>query len=171
MEVAVARKSCFAVEDDGLASLAETEAGVSGKVCNGHSPVFSRSICSARVPLRNIRLASSSLISPRIYDSRSVGIARVSRLASGYHGEDELKHLLKIPREFFLTCSCNSCRGDTAFCSEECRQEQIDKDEAREKNWNLSSSMKALRPKDQRKSNSPPRAQGYAFHAGTVAAA
>lgn len=58
-----------------------------------------------------------------------------------------------------------------AFCSEECRQEQIDMDEAKEKNWSLSSSMKALRKKDQRKSSSPPKAQGYAFHASTVAAA
>lgn len=65
-----------------------------------------------------------------------------------------------------------SCRGDTPFCSEECRQEQIETDEAKEKNWNLSSSMKALRKKkEQRNSASPTKAQGYTFHAGTVAAA
>ena len=68
-----------------------------------------------------------------------------------------------------------SCRGDTPFCSEECRQEQIEIDEAKEKNWNLSSSMKALRKdqrkKDQRKSTSPSKAQDYPFRPGTVAAA
>ncbi|PPD67612.1 hypothetical protein GOBAR_DD35511 [Gossypium barbadense] len=62
-------------------------------------------------------------------------------------------------------------RGDTPFCSEECRQEQIDMDEALEKNRNLSSSMKALRKKEQRKSNSPNKAQDYPFYTGTVAAA
>ncbi|KAL8141436.1 hypothetical protein V2J09_007457, partial [Rumex salicifolius] len=35
--------------------------------------------------------------------------------------------------------------GITAFCSEECRQEQIEIDEAKERNWNLSASMRALR--------------------------
>jgi endogenous inhibitor of DNA gyrase (YacG/DUF329 family) len=56
------------------------------------------------------------------------------------------------------------------FCSEECRQEQIDIDEAKEKNWNLSSSMKALRKNDQKKSTSPTKAQDYSSRAGTVAA-
>nr|KYP67098.1 hypothetical protein KK1_013418 [Cajanus cajan] len=62
-------------------------------------------------------------------------------------------------------------RGDTPFCSEECRQEQIERDEAKEKNKNLSSSMKALRKKEQRKSVSPNKTQNYSFHTGTVAAA
>ncbi|KAE8680321.1 hypothetical protein F3Y22_tig00111392pilonHSYRG00642 [Hibiscus syriacus] len=57
------------------------------------------------------------------------------------------------------------CRGDTPFCSEECRQEQIDMDEAMEKNRNLCSSMRALRKNDQRKS------EDYPFRTGTVAAA
>ncbi|MED6157832.1 FCS-Like Zinc finger 1 [Stylosanthes scabra] len=62
-------------------------------------------------------------------------------------------------------------RGDTPFCSEECRQEQIEIDEAMEKNRNLSSSMKALRKKEQRKSTSPNGARDYSFRTGTVAAA
>ena len=62
-------------------------------------------------------------------------------------------------------------RGDTPFCSEECRQEQIERDEAKEKNKNLSSSMKALRKKEQRNSVSPNKTQDYSFRAGTVAAA
>ncbi|CAL9018308.1 unnamed protein product [Prunus brigantina] len=48
-------------------------------------------------------------------------------------------------------------RGDTPFCSEECRDEQKKIDEAKEKNWNLSSSMKALRKREQRKSNNTGR--------------
>ncbi|KAH0750893.1 hypothetical protein KY290_030125 [Solanum tuberosum] len=56
-------------------------------------------------------------------------------------------------------------RGDTPFCSEECRQEQIDMDEAKEKKINLSAS-KALREKGQ--TTSP---KNYHFPRGTVAAA
>ncbi|XP_047339015.1 FCS-Like Zinc finger 3-like isoform X2 [Impatiens glandulifera] len=65
-------------------------------------------------------------------------------------------------------------RGDVPFCSDDCRQEQIDLDEAKEKKiWNpssSSSSMKSLR-KGQRKSTSPNRDQGdYPFCTGAVAA-
>ncbi|XXG59179.1 hypothetical protein AAC387_Pa04g1305 [Persea americana] len=62
-------------------------------------------------------------------------------------------------------------RGDTPFCSEECRQEQIEVDEAKEKNLSLSSSKKGLRKKDRKKSSSPTKAQNYPFCTGTVAAA
>ncbi|CAK9321549.1 unnamed protein product [Citrullus colocynthis] len=69
-------------------------------------------------------------------------------------------------------------RGDTPFCSEECRQEQIEIDEAKEKKWRRSSAaaMKALRKKDQqrRRSTSPNKSSpppDYPFCAGTVAAA
>lgn len=64
------------------------------------------------------------------------------------------------------------CRGDTPFCSEECRQEQIEIDEMKEKNMNLASSMKALKNKEQRKSNSSKvQGQDYSFRTGTVIAA
>lgn len=33
-------------------------------------------------------------------------------------------------------------RGNTPFCSQECRQEQIEMDEANEKRWRISSSSK-----------------------------
>ncbi|KAG6577647.1 Protein MARD1 [Cucurbita argyrosperma subsp. argyrosperma] len=69
-------------------------------------------------------------------------------------------------------------RGDTPFCSEECRQEQIEIDEAKEKKWRRSSSsaMKALRKKDQqrRRSTSPNKSSpppDYPLYTGTVAAA
>ncbi|XP_010053559.1 FCS-Like Zinc finger 2 [Eucalyptus grandis] len=157
MDSAAARRPCFIEEDDGLASLADMEAGVSGKQC--HAFVSRRPLCSARSGFRNV--LSSPRSSSRFYDARS---------------EDHQPHFLD---------SCSLCkkplmsnrdifmyRGDTPFCSVDCRQEQIEMDEAKEKNWNLSSSMKALRKKkEQRKSTSPTKAQDYSFHAGTVAAA
>ncbi|OIW20161.1 hypothetical protein TanjilG_02963 [Lupinus angustifolius] len=67
-------------------------------------------------------------------------------------------------------------RGDTPFCSEECRAEQIEFstnieiNEAKEKKKNLSSSMKGIRKKEQTKSGSPNKAKGYSFSTGPVAA-
>ncbi|KAK4758284.1 hypothetical protein SAY87_019585 [Trapa incisa] len=60
-------------------------------------------------------------------------------------------------------------RGDTAFCSQDCRQEQIDLDETKQKNRNLSS----LRKQDQRQASttSPSKSQGCPLRTRTVAAA
>ncbi|CAA2990464.1 Hypothetical predicted protein [Olea europaea subsp. europaea] len=57
-------------------------------------------------------------------------------------------------------------RGDTPFCSVECRQQQIENDEAREKSWNLSGSMTALRNKDKKRTSN---SQEYPLQTGTVA--
>ncbi|CAN8267213.1 unnamed protein product [Cochlearia groenlandica] len=67
-------------------------------------------------------------------------------------------------------------RGDTPFCSEECREEQIERDEAKEKKKNLSYSVKsAMRRKEKqqrrRSSSSPTRSRDFACRSGTVAAA
>ncbi|CAA2955679.1 uncharacterized protein LOC111385692 [Olea europaea var. sylvestris] len=63
-------------------------------------------------------------------------------------------------------------RGNIPFCSIECRQEQIDLDEAKEKNLNLSVSMRALRKKEQSKSSSPNKSSpNCPFRTGTLAAA
>ncbi|KAF8032767.1 hypothetical protein BT93_D1609 [Corymbia citriodora subsp. variegata] len=160
MDSATARRPCFIEEDDGLASLADMEAGVSGKQC--HSFV-SRPFCSARSGFRNVSAysVSSPRSSSRFYDARF---------------EDHQPHFLEACFLCKKPLGCNRdifmYRGDTPFCSVECRQEQIEMDESKEKNWNLSSSMKALRKKkEQKKSTSPTRAQDYTFHAGTVAAA
>ncbi|POO03122.1 Zf-FLZ domain containing protein [Trema orientale] len=159
------RRPCFIEEDDGLASLADMEAGFSGN----HHPFYSRPLCySRKSSFRSLSMSSStSSFSPRsgrFYDARF---------------EEHQPHFLeacflcKKPlgdnRDIFMY------RGDTPFCSEECRAEQIEIDEAKEKNWNLSS-MKALRKKDQRKSSSsssssPNKNQDYPFRTGTVAAA
>ena len=73
--------------------------------------------------------------------------------------------MIKFP---YLIISFDICRGDTPFCSEECRAEQIDIDETKEKSKNLSASMKALRKKEKSENKS---SQKYPFHSGAVAAA
>ncbi|XP_027361558.1 FCS-Like Zinc finger 2-like [Abrus precatorius] len=156
------KRHCFFEEDDGLVSLAYIEPGHSGHSHFHFQHGFvSRTLGYATFYNRGVRGHSiSSPRSGRFYDARF---------------EDHQPHFLdacflcKKPlgdnRDIFMY------RGDTPFCSEECRQEQIEIDEAKEKNKNLSSSMKALRKKEQRKSASPNKAQDYSFRTGTVAAA
>ncbi|KAJ0961652.1 hypothetical protein J5N97_001149 [Dioscorea zingiberensis] len=58
-------------------------------------------------------------------------------------------------------------KGDTPFCSEECRQEQIEMDESKETNRKLSS----IKDQKQKKSSSPSKAQNkLPFRPGTVVA-
>ncbi|XP_050220654.1 FCS-Like Zinc finger 2 [Mercurialis annua] len=162
------RSPCFIEEDDGLASVAGMEAGISGQNHHHHHPFFSRSLCcyGKRNSMKSMTSPSSSVVSSprsvRFYDARSEDYYL-------YHHQPhflESCFLCKKPlggnKDIFMY------RGDTPFCSEECRQEQIEIDEAQEKNWNLSSSMKALKNKS---SNSPSKAQNYPSRAGTVAAA
>ncbi|XP_004300295.1 PREDICTED: uncharacterized protein LOC101301109 [Fragaria vesca subsp. vesca] len=156
--VSSARRPCFIEEDDGLASLADMEAGFSGTQLQ--HPFFSRPMCYTR---KMGSFGSNSSLSPRsgrFWDARF---------------EEHQPHFLeacflcKKPlgdnRDIFMY------RGDTPFCSEECRDEQIEIDEAKEKNWNRTSSMKALRKREQRKSSSANTAKEYSFRPGTVAAA
>ncbi|WCJ20747.1 hypothetical protein M5689_002961 [Euphorbia peplus] len=156
VSVSGSRRACFIEEDDGLASLAGMEAGFSGNHIN--HPFLSR---SRKGSFRNLSLSSPR--SARFYDARFED-----------HHHHHLPHFLE---------SCFLCkkqlgdnkdifmyRGDTPFCSEECRQEQIEIDEAKEKNWNLSS-IKALRKKDQNNSISSTKSQNYPSRTGTVAAA
>ncbi|KAK8599759.1 hypothetical protein V6N13_060418 [Hibiscus sabdariffa] len=157
------RRHCFKEEDQGLASLAVMEAGYSGiqYQTQNQNGFFQRPFCySRRTSLRNLSYSSSSssCSSPRFEDQ----IHQPHFLDACF--------LCKKPlggnKDIFMY------RGDTPFCSEECRQEQIDMDEAKEKSKSLSSSMKALRKKDQRKAtSSPTKAQSYRFRTGTVAAA
>ncbi|CAN8231611.1 unnamed protein product [Cochlearia groenlandica] len=54
-------------------------------------------------------------------------------------------------------------RGDTPFCSEECREEEIKRDETKKKKHSLlSSSVKAMRRNEKQSSCD------YALHFGTV---
>ncbi|XP_014520094.1 uncharacterized protein LOC106777089 [Vigna radiata var. radiata] len=152
------KRHCFSEEDGWISS---TDPGYSGHNYSHHSQhgFVSRTLGFATFYNRGFR--SPSILSPRsgrFYDARF---------------EDHQPHFLEAcflckkplgDRDIFMY------RGDTPFCSEECRQEQIERDEAKEKNKNISS-MKALRKKEQRKSVSPNKAQNYSFRTGTVAAA
>lgn len=169
MDSVVPKRTCFIEEDDGLASVADMEAGFSGNHSqnNNNYVLFSRPLSYARSSLKNLSPSSPSSVcfSPRsggarFYDARF---------------EEQQPHFLdacflcKKPlgnRDIYMY------RGDMPFCSEECRQDQIDEDEAKEKKLSLSSTMKALRKKEQqRKSTSPSKSQDYPYRTGTVAAA
>ncbi|XP_059657693.1 FCS-Like Zinc finger 2-like [Cornus florida] len=165
MDNTVARRPCFIEEDGGLASLTDSEAGFSGN--NHHHHFFSRPLFYSASQLQR----SGSIRS--LSGFSSVSSPRPGRLCDGRLYEEHQPHFLEA-------CSlCNKplggnrdifmYRGDTPFCSEECRQEQIEIDEAKEKNWNLSASKKLLR-KDQKKSNPPQTTTEYPFHTGTVVA-
>ncbi|XP_010274555.1 PREDICTED: uncharacterized protein LOC104609853 [Nelumbo nucifera] len=153
MDLSSMRRPAFFDDDDGLASILDMEAGFSGS----HPPSMKSSRYGGFKRRGSYRaLSSYSCSSPRFYDARCEE-----------HHFLEACFLCKKPlgdnKDIFMY------RGDTPFCSEECRQEQIEIDEAKEKNWNLSSSMKALR-KDQKKSSTN-KAQSYPVRTGTVAAA
>ncbi|KAI6706372.1 hypothetical protein NL676_009334 [Syzygium grande] len=66
-------------------------------------------------------------------------------------------------------------RGDTAFCSKECRQEQIEMDEAKEKSWKRSpssSSSSSSSSSTSRASRKPESSKGgKAVRTGTVTVA
>ncbi|XP_052210931.1 FCS-Like Zinc finger 2-like [Diospyros lotus] len=166
------RSSSFREDvDDGLASLAAP--GISEPhrqprpLHHHHHPLVSRPLYYSSVSQRRASLKSFC-----------VGSARSGRFHYD-NGFDEQ------PESHFLD-SCFLCkkplshnkdifmyRGDTPFCSEECRQEQIEMDEAKERKWSLSSgSMKAIRKEQKRsKSTSPSKGEDCAFRTSTVAAA
>ncbi|XP_068634818.1 FCS-Like Zinc finger 3 [Aristolochia californica] len=137
-------------EDEGLASLPDMEAGFSGK-----HPL----LCASSDRRQTYRSLSACVASqpPR------------SALFYGARG-DEPHHFLEAcfmckktlgeNRDIFMY------RGDTPFCSEECRQEQIEIDETKEKNWNLAKKVSS-RKENQK---SPTKNQNFHARAGTVAA-
>ncbi|XP_044487320.1 FCS-Like Zinc finger 1 [Mangifera indica] len=163
MDSVVSRRSCFIEEDDGLASLADMEAGFSGNQHHNNYTFFSRPLSYARkssflnLPSSSTSACFSPRSGPRFYDARY---------------EEHQPYFLEacfLCKKLLGNRDIYMYRGDTPFCSEECRQEQLDMDEAKEKSRNLSSSKKALRKKEQRKS--PTKNQEYSCCASTVAAA
>ncbi|CAH8276263.1 unnamed protein product [Arabidopsis lyrata] len=156
MEVSTRKPYFIEEEDDGLVSLSEMEAGVS-------SPCYSY---PQSYYYHHHQYSVSSPRSGKFHDFR---------FDNSYYGQP-LPHFLDScflckkrlgdNRDIFMY------RGDTPFCSEECREEQIERDEAKEKKQSLSSSVKAMRRNEKRSSSSSPtRSRDYAFHTGTVAAA
>ncbi|KAL8115422.1 FCS-Like Zinc finger 2-like [Apium graveolens] len=166
MDSSVTRRTCFIEEDDGLASLADMEAGFSGSLPNhNNNPTqikqqdrfISRPLCYWRkTSLRNLSFPSSPR-SGRFFN------ARFEEYQPHFlHACFLCKKQLGDNKDIFMY------RGDTPFCSEECRQEQIETDEAKEKKW----SLKAFRNKnEQKKSTNSPSKKDYAYRTGAVAAA
>ncbi|MED6179992.1 hypothetical protein PIB30_006109 [Stylosanthes scabra] len=176
MYTSTATRPSYFEQDHGLASLKNMESGGGGG-CSANG-VVSRSMTMgygyatsySRTSLRNLSSPSSSSSS-----SSSLSSPRSGRFYDARF-EDHQPHFLqacflcKKPlsdnRDIFMY------RGDTPFCSEECRQEQIEIDEEKEKKKSISSSMKALRNKEQAKSGYQNKARGYSFRTtGAVAAA
>ncbi|XP_021765739.1 M-phase inducer phosphatase-like [Chenopodium quinoa] len=190
------RRPCFRAEDDGLASIAGFSGTTQNHIINNSGFPYNNNnnnnhqnlnlnqiqafLCynggngagimmKRRNSLRNITsLSSSPVSSPR---SGRLFDARFEELHSPHFLESCF--LCKKPlggnRDIFMY------RGDTPFCSEECRQEQIDIDEAKEKNRKV----KALRNKKESakststtsSSSTPSKNPNYPFRTGTVAAA
>ncbi|KAL8088962.1 FCS-Like Zinc finger 1-like [Apium graveolens] len=158
------RRPCFIEEDDGLASLADMESGFSGsnnrnnynmtQIKLHHHSVSRPTFCySRKASLRNSTFPSTPR-SGRYSDARL---------------EEHQPHFLDVcflcKKQLGHNKDIFMYRGDTPFCSEECRQEEIEADEAKENKWNL----KALRNISDPKNSATKK--DYAFRTGPVAAA
>lgn len=152
------KRHCFSPEDDALASFADVDLGYSHFHYQQQHAFVSRTLGYGTFYHRGLR--THSIFSPKS-----------ARFQDHNHKPHFLDSCFRCKKPLGGNRDIFMYRGDTPFCSEECRQEQIERDEAKEKNKNLSSSMKALRKKEQRKSVSPNKTQNYSFHTGTVAAA
>ncbi|CAA2974483.1 Hypothetical predicted protein [Olea europaea subsp. europaea] len=156
-------KPFFIEGDYGPDSVAEMETGssVNGRRQN-HSIIPSAFYCNSPPRMRNLSVSPNL----RSFCGRFV-----------CDGFDEHKP------HFLDACSlCNQplstnkdifmYRGNIPFCSVECRRDQIEIDEAKEKKLNLSASVRALRTKQQTKSSSSNKPQPDSpFRTGTVFAA
>ncbi|KAF8117159.1 hypothetical protein N665_0012s0163 [Sinapis alba] len=173
------RNPCFIEEeeeDELASSLSEMEAGFSGNSGNPRNAVVPTHFSYVRMNSfsKNTNSYYNNNYPPPSYYNHQYS---VSGRFHDLRFDNQQPHFLdscflcKKPlgdnRDIFMY------RGDIPFCSEECRQEQIERDEAREKKQNLSYSVKsAMRRKEQRSSSSSPTRSGdYACHNGTVAAA
>ncbi|KFK23378.1 hypothetical protein AALP_AAs60861U000400 [Arabis alpina] len=162
MEVSTRKPSFIEEEEDVLSSsLAEMEAGVSSPCChNNLKSYYYSSVSSPRSVVAYGKSHDFRFDNSYVYEQQQQPLA---------HFLDSCflcKKRLGDNKDIFMY------RGDTPFCSEECREEQIKRDETKEKKQNLSSSVKAMRRNEKRSSSSSPtRTRGYVFHTGTVAAA
>ncbi|WMV43447.1 hypothetical protein MTR67_036832 [Solanum verrucosum] len=174
------RRPCFIEEDDGLVSLAETQPEFSGNNNQNHNNninnnknlnlIYRPLYYTRRNSMKNLSSSSSSssLLSPR-------SVISAGKYCDGRFDE---------PHHYFLD-ACFLCkkrigdnsdifmyRGDTPFCSEECRQLQIEKDETKDRKRNISS-IKAMRKKEQKQQSTSPNktSEDYPLRPGTVAAA
>ncbi|XP_071701110.1 FCS-Like Zinc finger 1-like [Rutidosis leptorrhynchoides] len=162
MESTSTRKPCFLEDNNGLASIADHAFSFSSP--ENHLHLIQRPLCSPKKTNPKTYTSFSPVQSPR-----SAG-----RFFNGVFEEQpsyflDACFLCKKPlggnTDIFMY------RGDTAFCSEECRTQQIDKDE---ENGNRKISV-SMRKKDQIEksaNNSPNKtSKNYPFQSGAVAAA
>ncbi|KAF5189033.1 Sensor histidine kinase rese [Thalictrum thalictroides] len=169
------RRPCF-VEgggDVGLACIANTttEVGYSGGTTTNNSPFFSRSRKSSSY--RSLSSLSSSSSSSS--SNSNTSSPRSTRFYESRCKEPQLPHFLETcflckksigdNKDIFMY------RGDTPFCSEECREEQMEIDELKEKNWKFSSSIKSYRNDKQTTKSTSNKSQNYQTRTSTVAAA
>ncbi|KAL6008542.1 hypothetical protein ACLOJK_034055 [Asimina triloba] len=130
-------------EDEGLASLADMEAGFSGK---------------------------NALFSTQTRKPTYRTLPRSGHVYEESHHFLESCHLCKKPlggnKDIFMY------RGNTPFCSVECRQQQIDIDEAAERSWSRSMKVAASRKEQQQKSGaaSKGKTDNVRVRTGTVVA-
>ncbi|KAL5724218.1 hypothetical protein ACHQM5_007504 [Ranunculus cassubicifolius] len=165
------RRPCFVEDDVGLASIATTDDGLTStpKGNNSINPFFTRPRKST-----SYRSLSSLSSSSSSNSNSSNNSPRSTRFYESRCKEPQLPHFLeacylcKKPlsdnRDIFMY------RGDTPFCSEDCREEQIEIDEANEKNLKFAASMNSIRREKQSKSTSN-KARNYQVRTSTVAAA
>ncbi|KAF9624971.1 hypothetical protein IFM89_016791 [Coptis chinensis] len=156
------RRPCFEEDDVGLACITSKEARSPN---SNNTPFFSRARKSSSY--RSLSSLSSSSCS-------SSSSPRSTRFYDTKCREQQLPHFLeacflcKKPlgenRDIFMY------RGDTPFCSEECRDEQIEIDEEKERNLKFASSMKTIR-KDKQTKSPTNKSQNYHVRTSTVAAA
>ncbi|CAI9274672.1 unnamed protein product [Lactuca saligna] len=158
MDSATITKQCLLQHNEGLASITAVERGFSSS------------------PSENHRHDRRPIYSPTTTSFRSLYSFSFSRSGTFLNGifQEQQPHFLDACFLCKKPLGCNRdifmYRGDTPFCSEECRAEQIEIDEAKEKKRSRYSSIKAMRKKEERgkSSNSSPK---YPFRSGTVAAA
>ncbi|XP_071706193.1 FCS-Like Zinc finger 2-like [Rutidosis leptorrhynchoides] len=162
MESKSTRKPCFLEDNNGLASIADFTFSTSSP--ENHLHLIQRPLCSPRKTNPKNFASFSHVSSPRF--------------AGRYFNEK-----FEEQPPYFLD-ACFLCkktlggnidifmyRGDTAFCSEECRTQQIDKDEAKE-NWKISVSMRKKDQNEKSTKNTPNKtSKNYPFQSGAVAAA
>ncbi|KAD5316863.1 hypothetical protein R6Q59_032086 [Mikania micrantha] len=156
MDSATARNQYLIRHNNGLASIAIKD----------HK--FSPSSSS-----ENHRLISRPLYPPRTTSHISLPSLRSGTFLNGRFQEHQpyfldscsfCKKPLGCNRDIFMY------RGDVPFCSVECRSEQIEIDETKEKNRSLSASIKALRKKEEQEKSST-SSPNYPFCSDAVAAA
>ncbi|XP_023758908.1 FCS-Like Zinc finger 2 [Lactuca sativa] len=158
MDSTTITKQCLLQQNEGLASITAAERGFSSSPSENHrhdrGPLYSPATTSFR-SLYSFSFSRSGTFLNRRFQEQQPHFLDACFLC---------KKQLGCNRDIFMY------RGDTPFCSEECRAEQIEIDEAKEKKMSLYSSIKAMRKKEEigESSNSSPK---YHFHSGTVAAA